>query len=149
MGPFARHTHPMTAAPTSPSPARPDASADWLDQLLASDAADHGGDYIADSGFTARIMQALPVRQALPAWRTPAVVAMWLVAAALLATSLPGTAHEVAREAFRLFAGKAVLAVDAGIRSGRYRRRDVDRRGGGAAPRLTAPTCFVRVPPNK
>lgn len=106
MGPFARHTHPMTAAPTSPSPARPDASADWLDQLLASDAADHGGDYIPDSGFTARIMQALPVRQALPAWRTPAVVAMWLVAAALLATSLPGTAHEVAREAFRLFAAK-------------------------------------------
>ena len=106
MGTFANDTHVMNPSPTSPSPAQPDIAADWLDQLLASDAANHGGDYSPDNGFTARIMQALPVRQALPAWRKPAVVAMWLVAAALLATTLPGTAHEVAREAFRLFAAK-------------------------------------------
>jgi hypothetical protein len=107
MGALANDAHIiMNPSPTSSSSAPPDISADWLDQLLASDAADHGGDYIADNGFTARIMQALPSRDALPAWRKPAIAAIWLVAAALLATSLPGTAHEVARGAFRLFAAK-------------------------------------------
>jgi hypothetical protein len=34
------------------------------------------------------------------------IVALWLVAAALLAITLPGTAHDVAREAFKLFAAR-------------------------------------------
>jgi len=83
-----------------------DIPADWLDQLLAREAADHAGDYIADRGFTARVMQALPAADALPAWRRPAIVALWLIAAALLAITLPGTAHDVAREAFKLFAAQ-------------------------------------------
>jgi hypothetical protein len=88
------------------SPPSSDAPADWLDQLLASDAVDHAGDYIADDGFSARVMRMLPVANDLPAWRQPAVVALWLIAAVLLAITLPGTAHEVAREAFRLFAAQ-------------------------------------------
>jgi hypothetical protein len=48
----------------------------------------------------------LPAADALPAWRQPAVIALWLVAAALLAITLPGTAQEVAREAFKLFAAR-------------------------------------------
>lgn len=87
-------------------PSPPDAPGDWLDQLLAREAADHADDYLADDGFTARVMQMLPAADALPAWRQPAVVALWLVAVALLAITLPGTAQEVAREAFKLFAAR-------------------------------------------
>jgi hypothetical protein len=88
------------------SPSSSDTPADWLDQLLAREAADHAADYIADNGFTAHVLRMLPVADALPAWRQPVVVALWLIAAALLAITLPGTAHEVAREAFKLFAAQ-------------------------------------------
>jgi len=88
------------------SSSRSDTPPDWLDQLLAREASDHAGDYIADRGFTARVMQTLPAADALPAWRRPVIVALWLVAAALLAITLPGTAHDVAREAFKLFAAR-------------------------------------------
>ncbi len=88
------------------SPSSPDTPADWLDQFLASEAADHAGDYIADDGFTARVMRMLPAPDVLPAWRQPAIVALWLIAAALLAITLPGTAHDIARAAFKLFAAR-------------------------------------------
>lgn len=84
----------------------PETPADWLDRLLAQDAADHARDYISDDGFTAGVLRMLPASDALPAWRRPAVAALWLIAAALVATMLPGTAQEVAREAFTLFAAR-------------------------------------------
>ena len=90
---------------TSSNPAPP-ASADWLDALLVSDAADHRALYVTDEGFTARVMQRLPAPDALPAWRRPIVAGLWLVAAVLIATMLPGTAHEIAREVFTLFAAR-------------------------------------------
>ena len=93
----------MTATSSS---ATPPASTDWLDALLAGSAADDRADYIRDEGFTARVMQRLPARDALPAWRRPIVAALWLVAGVLIATMLPGTAHEVAREVFTLFAAR-------------------------------------------
>lgn len=90
-----------------PDPSRSsEASADWLDALLADEAAGHRADYIRDEGFTARVMQMLPAPDALPAWRKPIVAALWLVAAALLATMLPGTAHDLAREVITLFAAR-------------------------------------------
>ena len=65
-------------------------------------------DYIADDGFTARVMAALPPRRdALPAWRKPAVTA--LVGGRGSAASrwrCPASAFDVAREAFRLFAAQ-------------------------------------------
>lgn len=100
------HGSVMNLTPHSTASATPGASADWLDALLGADAAEHRAGYIADDGFTARVMQRLPTVQALPAWRKPVIVAMWLVAAALLATMLPGTIHEVAREVFTLFAAR-------------------------------------------
>ena len=91
---------PIPAASSSHAPA------DWVDALLARDAAEHAGDYIADEGFSAGVMRMLPAADAMPAWRRPAVIALWLVAAALLAFNLPGTALEIARGAFKLFAGQ-------------------------------------------
>jgi hypothetical protein len=95
---------------------------DWMDALLARDAEDHGGDYIADDGFTARVMQKLPLAGALPAWRRPAVAARWVIAGILLAVALPGVAVDVARAAYRLFAARpfslstiGVVVVAAGV----------------------------------
>jgi hypothetical protein len=80
---------------------------DWVDQALRRDAADHAGEYLSDSGFTARVMQALPPAQdALPAWRRPAVTLLWVIAGALLAVSLPGVAVDVARAAYTLFSAR-------------------------------------------
>ena len=87
----------------SPIPT-PHAQADWLDALLADDGAEQRAGYIADDGFTAQVMRRLPAPITAPAWRRPVVITLWLVAAAFVATMLPGTAFEVAREAVRLFA---------------------------------------------
>jgi hypothetical protein len=83
-----------------------DPHADWMDRLLAADAAGQAGDYIVDQGFTARVMQRLPLAGALPAWRRPAVIALWAVAGMLLAMALPGVAFDVARAAYKLFAAR-------------------------------------------
>jgi len=88
------------------------ASADWLDRVLADDARGHAADYLADDGFTARVMQTLPAPIAPPAWRRPALTALWGVAAVGLALALPGTAVDVARETFRLFAAKPVTLYE-------------------------------------
>ena len=90
--------HPDAADPHDPP-------ADWMDRLLVADAA-HASDYIGDQGFTARVMQALPLAGALPAWRRPAVVALWAIAGVLLAVALPGVAFDVARAAYKLFAAR-------------------------------------------
>jgi hypothetical protein len=83
-------------------------SRDWLDGLLESDARDERSAYIADEGFTARVMQALPAPLALPAWRKPAVVALWGVALAGISLALPAAALDVAREAYRLLGAHPV-----------------------------------------
>jgi hypothetical protein len=96
----------MTALSTLDSQQRHDPPADWLDGILLRDADEHGGGYIADDGFTARLMQQLPPAGALPKWRRPAVAALWLIAGVLLAVALPGVAVDVARAAYKLFAAR-------------------------------------------
>ena len=90
---------PFTSTAHDPPP-------DWMDRLLLHDADEHTGDYIADEGFTARVMQELPPPGALPAWRRPAIAALWLIACALLALALPGIAVDVARGAYKLCAAR-------------------------------------------
>ena len=77
--------------------------ADWIDGLLRRDAAE-AAHYIADSGFTVRVLGQLPAVRALPAWRRPAIMVLWLVAAAIAAIALPGLAVDVARAIYRVFA---------------------------------------------
>ena len=93
-----------------------DTTPDWLDRLLVEDGADSARDYIDDAGFTAKVMDGLPAPATLPAWRKPAVTALWAVVGLALALALPSAAVDVAREAFKLFAAKPfslseVLAV--------------------------------------
>jgi hypothetical protein len=82
---------------------------DWLDELLVADAREHAARYHADDGFTARVMGGLPASEhALPAWRRPAVAAMWGLAAAGAVVSFPDIAIDVGREAFRLLAAQPI-----------------------------------------
>lgn len=91
----------MTANPHTEA-ARSDPP-DWIDELLLRDSS-QAADYIADSGFTVRVMGQLPAVRALPAWRRPAIMVLWLVAAALAAIALPGVAVDIARATYRVFA---------------------------------------------
>ena len=94
------------AIPPIPSPSFE--ADDWLDRVLADDARDHASHYLQDDGFTGAVMQRLPAPVALPAWRKPVVIALWLVAGVLLATMLPQAMQDLAREAFRVVAAKPV-----------------------------------------
>jgi hypothetical protein len=81
---------------------------DWLDGLLAADARDERSAYIADEGFTARVMHALPAPLTLPAWRKPVVIGLWGVALAGVSLALPGAVLDIAREAYRLLGAHPV-----------------------------------------
>ena len=81
---------------------------DWLDRLLADDGATLRDAYIADDGFTARVMDVLPRPVTAPAWRKPVVIALWGVAAAGCAVALPSAMLEVAREAYRFLVAQPV-----------------------------------------
>ena len=81
---------------------------DWLDRLLVEDGEAHRHDYVADDGFTLRMMQALPAPLTLPAWRKPVVLGLWAVAAAGVAMAMPSAMLDVGREAYRLLASQPV-----------------------------------------
>ena len=84
------------------------AARDWLDGLLEADASEARSAYISDEGFTARVMRALPDRMMLPAWRKPAVLALWAFALAGISLALPGAFVDVAREGYKLLAAHPV-----------------------------------------
>jgi hypothetical protein len=75
---------------------------DWMERTLRAQARARADDYLADDGFTARVMADLPASATLPAWRQRAVAAIWTVAAAGIAFAFPETFLDVAREAYRL-----------------------------------------------
>jgi hypothetical protein len=85
-----------------------DAGSDWLDRLLADDARAHRDAYVADDGFTARVMPLLPPPLMLPAWRKPVLLALWGVAAAGIALAMPSAVLDVGREAYRLLAAQPI-----------------------------------------
>lgn len=81
---------------------------DWLERMLVEDAGTHRDAYMADDGFTARVMSAIPAPAALPAWRTPAVAVLWGAGIVGLAVAMPGAMLDVGREAYRLLAAQPV-----------------------------------------
>lgn len=94
----------MISIERDPPPARHD----WLDAILAADAHATQSAYIADDGFTARVIAALPAAPQRPAWRAPIVGAMWTVAAVGLAVAAPGTMLDAVRETYRFVASQPV-----------------------------------------
>ena len=83
-------------------------AADWLEAALHADAREHRGAYLADDGFTARVMAKLPVPATLPSWRRYAVIGMWTVASIGIALALPGASADIAREFLRVAVGYPV-----------------------------------------
>src|SRR5262245_53689664 len=88
-------------------------SDDWLERALAADAKEFRADYLGDDGFTARVMAGLPAPAAvLPAWRKPAVFALWTLTAIGAALALPGAAADVAWESLSFIARHKISVTD-------------------------------------
>ena len=84
------------------------AADDWLERALGEEGRDHRAGYLPDEGFTARVAASLPPPATLPAWRRPAVAALWTVAAAGVALALPGAVADVAHQVTRLLGTQPV-----------------------------------------
>ncbi|MEO8847974.1 MAG: hypothetical protein ABI440_05010 [Casimicrobiaceae bacterium] len=74
---------------------------DWLDDALRA----QRPAAVADEGFTARVMAALPPLAGgwVPAWRKPVVATLWTFAVAGIALSLPEVALDLVRDGYRAF----------------------------------------------
>jgi hypothetical protein len=81
---------------------------DWLEAALLADGQAHRTGYVDDSGFTARVMAALPAPVALPAWRRPALALLWALAGLGIALALPGVVVDVFYDVMRLVLGQSV-----------------------------------------
>jgi len=81
---------------------RADSDDGWLEQALKADA--QATAYVADEGFTARVMAGLPAPATLPAWRRPVVALLWLIAGGAVVALLPDLFYTI-------FGGLVVLFV--------------------------------------
>jgi hypothetical protein len=89
-------------------------SDDWLEQALRADAREHLAAYLPDDGFTARVVGRLP-QSALPAWRRPFVVLLWMVVALAVLAALPMWFDDVFRNAAALIVGQRFRLSDLAI----------------------------------
>ena len=97
----------MTKSESQPAPA----GNDWLDDVLRADAAEHAA-YIADDGFTARVLERLPHPVALPAWRRPFVALLWAIVAIAVIAALPIWFDDAFRSAAALLFGHRFTLSD-------------------------------------
>ena len=81
---------------------------DWIERLLVDAAREHRDGYLADDGFTARMMGKLPGTVTAPSWRKPALTVMWGAAAIAIATVLPQVFVDAGREVYKLVAAQPV-----------------------------------------
>jgi len=65
-------------------------TADWLDAALKEAGREHRAAYVADNGFTARVIGRLPAAPTLPAWRRPVIILLWLLAGVSVVVSAYG-----------------------------------------------------------
>jgi len=91
---------------------RTSAGDDWLERALAADAAEHAPAYVADDGFTARVLTRLPQVAALPAWRRPVVALLWLAVAVAGVAALPVWFDSAFRGAAALLVGHRFALTD-------------------------------------
>jgi hypothetical protein len=82
-----------------------DAGDDWLGDMLRDAGREHRADYVADDGFTQRVMARLPEPATVPAWRRPAVALLWVLAIGAVTFSLPGLFEQVFRGAVAALGG--------------------------------------------
>jgi hypothetical protein len=98
-------------------PSRAVADGDWLDAVLRADGREHRASYLDDDGFTASAMAALPAPATLPAWRKPALMALWAAAGIGIALALPSAAIDLAHEILNLIVGQriSITGIAAGV----------------------------------
>jgi hypothetical protein len=89
-----------------------DAGDDWLDDMLRDAGREHRADYVADDGFTQRVMAQLPEPATLPAWRRPIVALLWVLAAGAVMFSLPELFEQLFRGAVAVLAGHRLGLAD-------------------------------------
>jgi hypothetical protein len=78
----------------------------WLEQALKDDAREYAAAYIADDGFTAKVMARLPAPATLPAWRRPVLALLWLIAGSAVAVALPDLFYDVFRSLVAMVVGQ-------------------------------------------
>jgi len=87
-------------------------TADWLDAALEEAGREHRAAYVADDGFTARVVGRLPAAPTLPAWRRPVIVLLWLLAGAGAFVTLPGAFDDAFRSSVALLLGHRMGLAD-------------------------------------
>jgi hypothetical protein len=88
---------------------RADTDDGWLEQALKADAQAHAAAYVADDGFTAKVMARLPAPVVLPAWRRPVVALLWLVAGGAVVALLPDLFYALFGSLVALLVGQPML----------------------------------------
>lgn len=84
----------------------------WLDDMLRDAGVEHRAEYIADDGFTQRLMARLPAPATLPAWRRPALVMLWVLGAGAVMLALPGVFEELFRDVVAMLSGHRLGVPD-------------------------------------
>lgn len=92
---------------------------DWLDRaldrMLDEAGREHRASYVADDGFTARVMSRLPLPATLPAWRRPAIILLWVLAAAVPVLALPDVFDAAFRRTVALLLGQRFGLAEAAV----------------------------------
>ena len=99
----------MTATPNSDTTDRDDPPSDWVDGPACATPASTRARYIDDAGFTAqRHGRRCRRPAAVPAWRKPAIVALWALAGVGSPSRCRVSRSTSRREAYRLLAAQPV-----------------------------------------
>lgn len=84
----------------------------WLDDMLRDAGLEHRAEYIADDGFTQRLMAKLPEPATLPAWRRPVLALLWVLGAGAVMTAVPAVFEELFRGAMAMLSGHRLGVLD-------------------------------------
>ncbi|MGH8798792.1 MAG: hypothetical protein ACREX7_00995 [Casimicrobiaceae bacterium] len=88
---------------------------DWLDAALEAAGCEHRAAYVADEGFTARVLVRLPITPTLPAWRRPAIALLWVLGGAAAMVALPGAFDSAFRGAVALLLARPLGLTDLAV----------------------------------
>jgi hypothetical protein len=92
-----------------------DAGNDWLDDMLRDAGREHRGEYLADDGFTQRVMTQLPEPATLPAWRRPVVALLWALGLGALMLSVPEVFEQLFRGTMAALVGHRLGVADVAV----------------------------------
>ena len=89
-----------------------DTTDDWLEHALRVAGSEHRSAYVADDGFTSRVMSLMPQPATLPVWRRPVIVFLWLCVAAAALAGVPGLFEDAFRGTVAMLVGHRIGVAD-------------------------------------